>query len=113
MKSGHNIITILLKQKLILSDPSTPKPFTLWKHYKGGTYYVKELLVFEETEQIHVCYSSIDYYLPCYWSRSLKSWNEVVEYEGKTMKRFTQQKTTIVFFFKFYFWRFIQYIKFN
>ena len=59
-----------------------------YQHYKGPMYEVFDVARHSETEEEMVVYKTLygDFSL---WVRPLKMFMEEVEYEGKTMKRFT------------------------
>lgn len=59
-----------------------------YKHYKGGLYTVKFLSNHSETNEVLVNYQS--YLFGSYHSRPLGSWNEVVELDGFSTKRFLE-----------------------
>jgi len=58
-----------------------------YRHFKGNEYLVKCLAKHSETEEIMVVYQKLydDY---GYWVRPASMWNETVERDGKTYKRF-------------------------
>lgn len=89
--SNHNIPLLLHRQEEILTQPSdqVPKPRSIWRHYKGDLYSVKRLVMRESTEEIDVCYKKFENSpLLFNWSRPLKEWNEMVDYNGTQVKRF-------------------------
>jgi hypothetical protein len=54
-------------------------PGQLWRHYKGGLYYVREVAVMEDTLEILVVYESIAH--RSIWARSLADWVARVDVE--------------------------------
>lgn len=71
-------------------QPDTPKPFSIWKHYKGEFYLIRGFVMKESTEEIEVCYSNLTKPLlyPC--CCPFVEWNEIVQYNGNHVKRFTK-----------------------
>lgn len=63
-----------------------------WKHYKGDFYSLVFLAVNENTNDIVVVYSKIVDGLPCFWTRPLSQWEELVEHEGVKVPRFSKVK---------------------
>jgi len=63
-----------------------------WRHYKGGEYEVLGMAVHSETLEEMIMYKSLvdnhGYKKGTVWIRSAKMWNEIVEFEGKKVKRF-------------------------
>ena len=53
-----------------------PKPFGVYRHYKGGIYRVLFLSVHTETQEVLVNYQSLLF--GSYHSRPLSLWNEKV-----------------------------------
>ena len=58
-----------------------------YKHYKGGLYKVLYLAKHTETEEIMVVYKSL-YGNNDIWCRPLSMWNDLIEIDGKIVKRF-------------------------
>ena len=77
----------------IIVPENIPKPGEIYKHYKGDLYEV--VLIAEHNDPDELCviykpkYENPDF---PYFSRLLKSWEEVVEWESKKVNRFTLQK---------------------
>lgn len=70
----------------LLSD--APRPGERYRHYKGGEYEVIAAAVHESELYPLVVYRSLAYgYV---WARPLDAWREVVEVEGRTVRRFTR-----------------------
>ena len=63
-----------------------PEKRTVYKHYKGGLYYVIDIAQQTETGEALVVYRGGK----TTWARPLSMWIEDVEYEGKVVKRFTK-----------------------
>jgi len=57
-----------------------------YKHYKGNFYEVLFIAKHTETEEQLVIYKSLD--ANKIWARPISMWNEVVEIDGKKVKRF-------------------------
>lgn len=62
-----------------------PTPGAKFRHYKGGEYEVLANALEEATLQHLVVYRSPK---GTVWTRPIDDWNAMVEFEGKTMKRF-------------------------
>ena len=60
----------------------------LYRHYKGGVYRVVCLAHHSETLEDMVVYEPIDGQTGV-WVRPASMWNEEIERDGKTYKRFT------------------------
>lgn len=77
------IIDVLIRWRCILEDIKLGR----YRHFKGNEYLVKCLAKHSETEEIMVVYQKLydDY---GYWVRPASMWNETVERDGKTYKRF-------------------------
>jgi hypothetical protein len=54
-------------------------PGQLWRHYKGGLYYVREVAVKEDTLEILIIYESIAH--RSIWARPLSDWVSRVDLE--------------------------------
>ncbi len=69
-----------------------PKPFTVYRHFKGGRYIVICVAPHTETGEKLVCYFSVSDNV--FWIRPLASWNTPVEMKsaGDTISipRFTE-----------------------
>ena len=59
-----------------------------YRHYKGGEYEVLGLATHSETEEPMVVYRPL-YGERGLWVRPAAMWNETVERDGKTFRRFT------------------------
>jgi len=57
-----------------------------YRHYKGGRYEVVGAVIEEATLEPAVLYRQLETGLV--FSRPLKSWNEIVEYNGQLVSRF-------------------------
>lgn len=66
----------------------TIKPGT-YRHYKNKLYEVIGLATHSETEEVHVVYRPL-YGEGALWIRPLAMFDETLELEGKTVKRFTR-----------------------
>lgn len=64
------------------------KPGSHWRHYKGGQYIVKDLVVLEVDNRVSVNYvPTICQDVP--FSRPLDEWDDEVEWNGEKLTRFT------------------------
>ena len=59
-----------------------------YRHFKGGEYEVLGLATHSETEEPMVVYRPL-YGERGFWVRPAAMWNETVERDGKTIRRFT------------------------
>ena len=59
-----------------------------YRHFKGGEYEVLGLATHSETEEPMVVYRQL-YGERGLWVRPAAMWNETVERDGKTIRRFT------------------------
>lgn len=66
-----------------------PLPGQTYKHYKGGTYKIITLATHTETKEALVIYQSVPF--GSIFARPLDMWEEVCEYEGRKVKRFTRE----------------------
>jgi len=58
-----------------------------YRHFKGNEYNVVKLALNSETLEEYVVYEAC-YGERCTWVRPACMWNELVEYNGETVKRF-------------------------
>jgi hypothetical protein len=58
-----------------------------YRHFKGGIYKVVAIALHSETLEEMVVYQNAEN--GKIWVRPASMWNEKVEYEGKTVNRFT------------------------
>ena len=65
-----------------------PEPNEIYRHFKGNEYDVLYLAKHSETLEPMVVYRAL-YGEHGVWVRPAKMWNETVERDGKTYKRFT------------------------
>lgn len=68
-------------------DPINIKPGR-YKHFKGGEYEVLCVALHSETQEPMVVYRAL-YGEHGVWVRPASMWNETVERDGKTYRRFT------------------------
>ena len=59
----------------------------MYRHYKGGTYKVIGIGKHSENLEDLVVYQAL-YGNNDIWCRPLSMWNDIVEYNGKKVKRF-------------------------
>lgn len=62
------------------------KPNSLWRHYKGGVYIVKELVVLESNGELFVAYNRKHNPVQHNWIRPAREWEQKVQ---ETKSRFT------------------------
>lgn len=58
----------------------------IYKHFRGNLYMVLDIARHSETEEEHVVYRAIKD--DSLWIRPLSMFDEVIEHDGKTVKRF-------------------------
>lgn len=63
-------------------------PIGRYRHFKGNEYEVLYLARHSETEEEFVVYRAL-YVDFSVWVRPASMWNEIVERDGKTFRRFT------------------------
>lgn len=78
-----------------MKDIITPRPsmeLGTYRHYKGNLYKVIDLACHSETLQWHVVYKPLYEHdgMPDLWLRPYDMFMETIEFEGKTMPRFTR-----------------------
>jgi hypothetical protein len=92
VKKAHTELDDIKKQKVLLADPSTPKPKEIYAHYKKNTLYIIEQIGRrEEDEEPVVIYSGymMDSMIP--WVRTLSDFNSMVKLEsGQIVRRFAK-----------------------
>ena len=59
-----------------------------WRHFKGGEYEVIGIARHSETLEPMVVYRTL-YSEGGLWTRPASMWNDTIERDGKTYKRFT------------------------
>ena len=64
-------------------------PGTIWRHYKGGEYTVKDIVVQEKDNALAVVYEPL-LHPKVRFTRPLLVWDEVVKWDDETVQRFTQ-----------------------
>ena len=64
----------------------------MYRHYKGNHYQVLYLAKHSETLEEMVVYQAL-YGERGIWVRPASMWNEIVNYQGKQVKRFTYIET--------------------
>ena len=81
----------------MLGDPVEPLPHDapkegeVYRHYKGNSYKVVGIALHSNTDEFMVVYEPL-YENPAapLFTRPLKEWREVVEWEGKQVERFVK-----------------------
>lgn len=63
-------------------------PIGRYRHFKGGEYEVLGVARHSETEEPLVIYRAL-YGEGALWARPVSMWNDVVEYGGERVPRFT------------------------
>lgn len=87
---SHDTQATLEAQRKVLEDYQTPKIGSLYRHYKGTIYRVNGIVWREVTEEPVVIYSEAENNVLLFpWERPLWQWNEMVEHEGRSVKRFS------------------------
>lgn len=66
----------------------------IYKHFKGNMYELIDIATHSETLEDMVIYKPLYECDKKVWVRPLAMWNEEVEYQGKTVKRFEFIKET-------------------
>lgn len=64
-------------------------PGSMWRHYKGGEYTIKAVVVMEENQSLAVVYTSPEHPSVSF-VRPLSIWDEQVEWGGQKVDRFTR-----------------------
>jgi hypothetical protein len=62
--------------------------FGKYQHFKGNFYNVLHIATHSETEEVMVVYHPL-YGEQAMWVRPLSNFDEIIERDGKTFKRFT------------------------
>lgn len=65
------------------------KPESKWRHYKGGEYTIKDIVVQEEDNELAVVYQPLAH-PDVRFTRPLSVWDEKVEWDGQTVQRFAE-----------------------
>lgn len=76
-------------EQMIANAQKKVVPGSKWRHYKGGEYTIKALVVMEENQELAVVYTSIAHPTVSF-VRPLSIWDEKVEWEDQIVSRFTQ-----------------------
>ena len=72
-------------------EEKSPIPLGTYRHYKGKLYEVIGFAIHSETLEDMVIYKAL-YGERKTWARPLAMWGEIVETEGKLVKRFEEEK---------------------
>ena len=80
-----------MKGNKVLLPEDAPKIGETYQHYKGDSYKVKLLALHSNDQEWMVVYEPL-YENPDapFFTRPLREWSEEVEWEGKTVIRFTR-----------------------
>ena len=80
-----------MKGHVVPLPADAPREGETYRHYKGDSYRVKLLAVHSNDQEWMVVYEPL-YVNPDapYFTRPLREWSEVVEWEGKTVVRFAK-----------------------
>lgn len=65
------------------------KPGSKWRHYKGGEYVIKDIVVQEEDNALAVVYQPLAHPNICF-TRPLLVWDEQVEWDNQITHRFAK-----------------------
>lgn len=66
----------------------------IYQHYKGNTYKVLHIAKHSETLEDMVIYQNVN--APDkIWARPASMWNDTIEIDGKTVKRFELMEETL------------------
>lgn len=60
----------------------------IYRHYKGNEYLVYEVATHSETEEALVIYRPL-YGAQALWARPLSMWDEMVQWQGQALPRFS------------------------
>ncbi len=76
----------------VLLPTDAPKKGEVYKHYKGDSYRVRDLALHSNDEEWMVVYEPM-YESPdtSLFTRPLREWREIVEWNAKQIQRFTKQ----------------------
>ena len=76
---------------MIYEEAISAIPKGRYRHYKGNEYEVLEIARHSETNEPMVVYRAL-YGERGLWVRPAEMWNEIVEKDGRTFKRFERCK---------------------
>ena len=76
---------------MIYEEAISAIPKGRYRHYKGNEYEVLEIARHSETHEPMVVYRAL-YGERGLWVRPAEMWNEIVEKDGRTFKRFERCK---------------------
>lgn len=79
-----------MKGTIVPLPGDAPQIGEVYRHYKGDSYRVQLLALHSNDDEWMVVYEPL-YKNPdaSYFTRPLREWREAVEWEGKTVTRFT------------------------
>lgn len=86
---NRDFAAILDRQSKLLSHPSLPRLYSVWRHYKGGLYMITGYVMKESTEDLEICYTNINHSLLLPWIRPFSQWHELVSLLDPPVPRFT------------------------
>ena len=92
------VATPIMLRSMAKGDPVPPLPTNaprageVYRHYKGDTYRIVLLAEHSNDDEWMVVYEPL-YENPDapYFTRPLREWDEVVEWQGQTKTRFTKE----------------------
>jgi hypothetical protein len=79
------------KETEYMIKDNMPKVGEIYRHYKGDLYEVVLIAEHNDPDELCVIYKAI-YENPDfpYFSRLLKSWQEIIEWQGERVERFSK-----------------------
>lgn len=87
-----NLSNYVMKSMILGGDTMQSVLPGVYRHYKGNNYQVLYLAKHSETLEDMVVYRAL-YGERGIWVRPASMWNEMVDYQGKQVKRFTYIET--------------------
>lgn len=82
-----------LRRLWIESCANGPQPWSQWRHYGGAVYEVITLALIEVDKEPVVVYRRCPRDSSFVWCRPLSQWNQEVQHNGETVRRFTEIPT--------------------
>lgn len=69
-----------------------PKAGEIYRHYKGGRYKIVLLADHSNDDEWMVVYEPLEEHPDApYFTRPLREWSDPIDWEGKTVNRFTKE----------------------